>query len=742
MFQILSVTLLLLYFWYFYSYSDNPKPKPTTPAPLPAKPHQARFIKPDNKINKFQFIENNVILWEHHFSDEKVYMVRSSGDVIQKDDCFYASSGHFIPATGQPLYEYLKKYPELHDPLSFHENSPYTVQQGSVFYFKCLNRKIHSVHICPSGSVFQKSKCIPISSCTEKPDGTLIPDLTSLYYYFECQHGRAYLHHCGKDTFFYHNQCVPRDEIAHFCKSHSSVEPFLLDDGMTRVQCLHSKPVYTRCSPGWKFFNVDECEPIDCEGKRDGTKLALPDRTVGDFTFSPGYRTCHADRIQETVTCPQIWDSMLSKGDNLTHLPMVFDGQACSVPSFCENVLSSDLGTVVPIYEFTKHLRNWPLAELYDSTVGYICEGKGRKRRITIQNHMRINKRFKVELACEPGLISKLPIYGKPDQYFDCDKMTTITCPPSEFFEGSACKSIPENAFHYQGIPFFRFEPFNTESWIQAWNYGKRDKMTCQEPESVHLPLYDICAHPECVPYDFLAMIPDLAVFLPRNPDGARCRLEEATRRLKKEPVDFNYRFWEQRAIPDELDPHEFCEPGQKLKTGNFIFDSTVYATCDETQPFLFCPSTHTQRIIPVGAQYACDTPASNSIVFSETHPPTPFMEREVRRILPIDWDGTDQFKLTNAGKFENLPQDGYVVDESVRMTLQVTRPVLLELRYRVTHPPHIAFEYNEQNERIPHESVKGSGFLIRLKNFTQKELTFPRYQSKTFVDDFKTVHL
>lgn len=743
MFQVFSATLLLVYFWYFFSFSFRTVPKPTTAAPTNPPTYNAKFIKLHNRINKFQFMLNNVILWEHDFSDEKSYMVRSSGDIIQKDDCFYVPPGKKIPATGQLLYEYLKKNPELKDELSFRENSPYTVQKGGVFYFKCRNKKIHELHICPSGTVFQKSTCMPVSSCTGKQDGTLIPDPTNSSHYFECKNGREFPGYCGSSQFFYHDRCIPRNELAHFCKFHTYVKPFVLEDEITQVQCLNSKPVYTRCSTGWKFFEHDYCEPTICVGKPDGTKLALPDRTLGEFNFSPGYTTCYADKVGETVTCPQIWDPLSTKGDNLTHLPMVFDGRVCTVPSFCENVFSPDPYTIVPVHEFTKDVRNWGKSELYDSVAGYMCEGKGRKRLAKVSPFARINKRFKQEPACRPGYLTKLPIYEKPDSYYDCDQNKEVTCPSSHFFNGTACIRIPENAFAYRNISLFQFDPLNIESWIHSWNYAKPDKMTCRAPESVHISLYDICSHPDCVPYDFLTMIPDLAILLPpTTSEKSRCKFDENAKLLQKEAVDFKYRFWEQRAIQDELDATEYCTPGQKLKTGNFIFDSTVYATCDETQPFLFCPSVHTNKIISAGSEYACGAPDSNIILFDDTNPPTHFAEGEVKRILPIDWNGTDRFKLTaNARDFENLPQEGYTVDQTAKVILEVTRPVHLELRYRVTHPPHIAFKYNNYNEQMILHGQKGKGFLVKRGDFTEKELTFPRYHSNTFVTTFKKIH-
>ncbi|GFU09922.1 uncharacterized protein TNCV_1162851 [Trichonephila clavipes] len=68
---------------------------------------------------------------------------------------------------------------------------------------------------------------------------------------------------------------------------------------------------------------------------------------------------CQNDKVVNVVECPQSWDPYLSLGDNLTHLPQVFDGHACQIPEFCTNVESDDPLVMVPVHEFTKHVRNW-----------------------------------------------------------------------------------------------------------------------------------------------------------------------------------------------------------------------------------------------------------------------------------------------------------------------------------------------------------------------------------------------
>lgn len=399
-------------------------------------------------------------------------------------------------------------------------------------------------------------------------------------------------------------------------------------------------------------------------------------------------------------------------------------------------MFSADPETIVPVHEFTKDVRNWEMSELYDSVAGYVCNA-GRKKRVRVPGPARINKRFKRENACT----TKLPVSGNPTLYYDCAQAKETTCPANEFFQGSVCVPEPEEGkvFKYRDVPLFQFEPLNVESWITPWNYARPFADLCQPPESVPLPLHRLCSHPDCVPYDFLSMIPDLALFLP---DRSKCRYDAG--KLRKEPAgdDVRYRFWDQSILREDGVP-ERCTPGQKLKTGNFVYDSTIYATCDAAQPFVFCPSAHTDRIFPVDSFYACDTRDSNLVEFSDMNPATHFAENEVRRILPVDWNGTDQFRLLATKPFENLPEEGYSIDPATHnIALEVTRPVQLELRFRVTHPPHVAFEYDEfTNTRNVKHDRKGKGFLVKRSDFTDKPLAFPRYQAIPFVSNLKTKH-
>ena len=705
--------------------------KPSTGSPSNAPHFDFQFSS--HNPHHFQFIVNKKV-WEHTLPLNTFTFYKDK--IIAIDPCYKTQDGTFVPAKGKILYEYLKNNPESKNVLKFEENSPHTVQEGTVFYFKCLKGRIDKLEMCPSGTTLVGNICQPINSCTNKSDGTLLAH-NFLSQYIYCLGGIEHVKKCPNDTFFYHDRCESKSILNHYCK-HFNI-PFLLDNE-TRVECQNGKPVYITCRAGTKFFKRDYCEPANCVGLPDGTKLPLPERKANPFKYVPGYMVCKNEKIHETVECPSNWDETLSKGDNLLSLPMVFDTRklACSIPAFCENVFSNDPDIIVPVHDFTKKVKNWKFSKLFDHSIGIVCENNVRKRR-HIPPEMRISKRFKAEPACGPTMPELLPIITNPRQYYDCNLKSTVSCPNSTFFNGSRCVSEPTNAFRHRGLPLFQFEPLNLESWIKPWDYSKDAPISCQNPESHYIELYNICSHPDCSNYAFLSQIPEMEILLPKE-HQAKCKFDENAKALKKEPVNFKYSFWNQKIITSENENEKSCVVGEKLETGNFIWDSTIFATCNENQPFVFCPSTHTQKIIRVpGGTFACEPPNINSYIFNRVNEWIPFETNEIKRILPVNWNqNPDQFIRKNKGsQLEILPKDGIEIAEGERINLFVNQPVKIVPRYRVTHPPNVIFKYDDHGNKKIHTSTLDRGYLIKLKNFTEKSITIPRYFPIPFVEFF-----
>ncbi|GBN30005.1 hypothetical protein AVEN_266532-1 [Araneus ventricosus] len=123
------------------------------------------------------------------------------------------------------------------------------------------------------------------------------------------------------------------------------------------------------------------------------------------------------------VTCPKTWDQSLAVDENLTHLPMVFDGNSCFLTKLCENVQYSHVGAIVPSFKFSLRARNREWAELYDSLSGYVCDQGGfnaNMKRVTVNPGEKINpKRFRKESAWDPNKRT-VPVSDKWDVLYNC----------------------------------------------------------------------------------------------------------------------------------------------------------------------------------------------------------------------------------------------------------------------------------------------------------------------------------
>lgn len=738
MLQLFFLCLYFIYFWYFYYFRAPSVPRPKTPGPDSPLRYNLDLVV--IQANIFRFLENGSRMWEHVFHDDAYLVHRATETIIERDDCYWYPQRTRIAAKGIGLYKFLKQHPEFQKDISFEENSPYTAQQGQVFYFTCFNRRIESLDMCPSGQIYQNQVCVDISSCTDKADYTHLPVHADPFKYIECKNRREFFKTCPPDTFFYHDHCVPQYNLIYQCTLKDTVLPFKLD-AHTLFECRDHKPIYTTCLPGTQLFDNLYCEPDACVGQPDGALLNLPHRTVGPFRFVPGYMECLHEKVFQTVECPSTWDPMLSEGDNLTHLPQVFDGKQCVVPSFGVTVTSDDPDVLVPIHEFTKHVQNWKQSPYYDQTVGYTQWGRKRKR---LDPGQRIGKHFKVESACDASSPYLLPIYGHPDQYYNCVTQQRITCPAQHYFTGSACQPEPPHAFKFQGIPLFQFDHLNDEAWIPPWDYpgrGHRPLTGCHTAEDTYLKLYDICVHPECLPYAFLSMVPQVSLFLPA-PRQAKCTYDPTDRHIKKESVSFHYTFWDQKVLPEGVQSSETCTVGQKLNTGHFVWDTTLFATCDPAQPFVFCPSPATETLFKTAHSYACAPPPGNTFLHTRNLHWTPFATNEIKRILPPVWDQNPYYFRLNKGDLTRyeLPETGFDIPRDTRINLRVNRPVLLEWRYRVTYPPSVAFQYNAQNqlEVLEDPATPPHGFMVRREKFVDATLHFPTYTAQEHVNHFE----
>ncbi|GFY48566.1 uncharacterized protein TNIN_18431 [Trichonephila inaurata madagascariensis] len=93
---------------------------------------------------------------------------------------------------------------------------------------------------------------------------------------------------------------------------------------------------------------------------------------------------------------------------------------------------------MVPVHEFTKHVRNWKFSERFDTITGIKCKGNQRKRVVLSPGQHIHPKRFKSESTCS-GTVSKVVVSDNPGAYFDCPTQKVESCPPQHFFDGVMC---------------------------------------------------------------------------------------------------------------------------------------------------------------------------------------------------------------------------------------------------------------------------------------------------------------
>ncbi|GBN77126.1 hypothetical protein AVEN_158047-1 [Araneus ventricosus] len=176
------------------------------------------------------------------------------------------------------------------------------------------------------------------------------------------------------------------------------------------------------------------------------------------FKYIPGYLLCENEKVARHVLCDKTWDHYVSGKENLTHLPLVFDGNYCTFPKLCDNVQYIYTDTIVPAFEFSRRVRNWEWADYYDRLSGYICpssEFKTAKKRVSLDPGTIINpNKFKRESVCTSG-VKTVPIADNWDMFYNCDDGYQYRCPQGEYFDGSECKKSIENAHTFTSIPCF-----------------------------------------------------------------------------------------------------------------------------------------------------------------------------------------------------------------------------------------------------------------------------------------------
>ncbi|KAF8784204.1 Capsid-associated protein Vp91 like protein [Argiope bruennichi] len=711
------------------------QPTSTAPKILSTRTFHHRFQKNGNIL---ELNVDSVGKWTMEIPKSFTFQTKR---IVPQDVCHNQPDGARILAGGRLLYDYMRRNLFQHKPIhkSFESNSGRVLQYGESFYFICKSGSILRLHQCPPGKVFRDGQCSKIDACTGKPENFLLPDPYDETAFYECRGaGLTSIHRkCPDNHWFIFDACRSKNDDAYYCQFYD--KPRRIDD-TTFVICRDKKPKYYSCPPGTRIFDKFECESDECVGQKNGTKLAMKLERNGPFKYAPGYNVCENDKVIRKVFCDKTWDLYYSKEENLTHIPMVFDGNDCAVPELCENVQYDDKDIIVPAYEFSRRVKNWKWSNYYDRLSGFYCphpQFKTAKKRVNIQPGQIINpKRFKVESACAPG-VTRIPIATDDwNLFYKCDDEQNIyKCQPDHTFDDTLCRRSIKHAHKFKNYPMFRFDSISTDGWILPFNYGDQtQKVSCSAPETEFNSVYNICHHPDCASFPFLSQMKTFSIKL-KN-ERSECTFDSDTRRIKKRDVEHRYTFWSQRLVPENIsNVDDTCVPGNKIESGNFVLDATLYATCDESQPFVFCPSSHTRGIVRVNDSLFACSPPFEAIV--DARQPIRFEPNEIAEIRSANSDSTTPdptIVRINREPATNIPEGkGIKIKENEHIELSTTGPVKIVYRYRVSHPPNVAF-----NDNTPIQSrTSQSAFLLKRKDFTTKIINFPSYEIGESVSNF-----
>ncbi|GFY38830.1 uncharacterized protein TNIN_3551 [Trichonephila inaurata madagascariensis] len=701
--------LILTFYYLFFCFHFNPViTKP--PGPEPIANNFEYKVKFDNGYIEFKTSNNG--FWEFPLEEDFYF---DNGKIQLKDDCFYKLPGSKIEAKGKTLYDYVqndKLVPGQGGSFNIFVNS--IIQNGYVFYFKCGKNKIESLHACPPGQIFQDSECVPVHPCTNKKDGENYEDPFNRQFYFKCPEGIRV--ECPPNTYFIHDSCRTESIFYDRCRLDSKFR-FNINSTLF-IACVNGEPVLHQCPPDTILVG-DECKSIQCLNKPNGTKVPFPKETLGLFSFSTGYFICEKGNIRERVQCPNEWDWYESKGDNLTFLPQVFGNDKCDIPEICENVLMNDTDAIVPVHEFTKHVRNWKNSLLFDSSLGYRCLGN-KKQKVQVPDGYHISD-YKIKPACnQPG--QRVVLSSNIDKYYDYDQQTVLNCPKDTFFDGTECINRIPGAHRFKNVDIFKFN--NLEfNWMIPWNYSKVQSIesTCTSPESFYINGYNICSHPECKMFPFLKQLKASI----RLSDTDKCEFNDGKIKKLKTLPKGHLNFWSQRYKPY---PSTHCTPKSRVQSGHFVLDSVLYATCDHKQPFVFCPSALTDKIEKFSNVYACVPKDEVFESVLEANTTKLFLENHLERVIPI----TPGTLIKINGKLQNYDPNGIKIDNNP-VEIWSNKNIRLIFKTLVNHPPNTYFSNKTLKTFKPNRY-----FVMRYAGgSTVNPLEFKSYDVESSVKEF-----
>lgn len=664
-------------------------------------------IEFDKNILKFK---TNSGEWNAELSPD--YYWRND-KITEKDDCFGKGNSKVL-AKGKNLYKHIL----LQDLQSTTSNYtlPDIYQHSNIFYYVCKDDKVDSINACPPGSIFDKGDCQSLDTCTDKSDGFKYADPVNFQKYYECQSKQSISKQCNKDEIFDYDQCIKPKDVCFF-----KPDGFKIKTGhKTYVLCEGGKATDKKC-PGNTYFLKTKCESEACFNKKD--EFVVGPKTVNwPFSFHQDYIKCKDGKLEHLKSCPTIWDYIETNVD-IIHLPQVFDGQKCVPPKLCENVQLEDVNAVVPAYDFSKQITNWQRSKLFDSVTGYKCLPDLQE--ITIGSGKIINN-YKIVDGCDTAT-SKIATKWW-NKYYDCATQSLKHCPTEYFFDGKECKKRVPNAFKFKYLDIFKFNNSHINNWFKPFLEDSNQKQITCERGYEYMPAFNICTHPDCKPFTFIKSLKRSI----KLDDEYECIWEEPAIKKRKynKPTDLTLNFWEQRFVPKDNVFKNPCQEGYKVSTGNFVLDKTLYMTCREPQPFVFCPFDTTREIGAVTRNYFACMPFWG--VYKHKLAANIHVHFLTNEILKIEIPANSSY-LHDGQIIQTLNPLDYVPDPLVKeFDFQSNNETIVHFKALSNYPPDTYIK----NARVYKTITPYHVYNLINDNETIKNLTFPSFDLEYAVDD------
>lgn len=206
--------------------------------------------------------------------------------------------------------------------------------------------------------------------------------------------------------------------------------------------------------------------------------------------------------------------------------------------------------------------------------------------------------------------------------------------------------------------------------------------------------------------------------------------------RIKK---PYNLDYWRQKqSLKIDL-----CVSGEKIQSNDFLLHSTVYTTCNEEQPFVFCPSNETASIIYHQTRWMCiPTNAISSIIAIPPNIISYVYIPEIRKIV-ADKDTIIEFKKGSTTKTVTIEEDAYILDRETMKQyenftkIKANKPITLYKNALVSNPPSHCIKFNDQGVEPHTTSNPDAYYLLKRDGYTHADIEIDSYDINESNTDF-----